>query len=198
MSPINRNYDNLEFLPGSARPCSPEEPVDILLLIKSAPQNHHNRLLLRSMWANSSYLADVGARVKYSFLIGAKQFSQFPQQLLDEAKTNIDLIFMDFIDSYRNNTYKTMGAMKWTLENCEQAKYIALVDDDIFLNVKNVVRFVQDPKRYPRSSWFSSAPDFSAGSKDELFAGKVRPTKDFRPHSKKVEFTAIVHSNSCL
>ena len=172
----------MKFDSTSAKPCSAEDSVDILLLVKSAPKNNRNRAVLRTMWLNQTYLSNVSATVKYAFLIGTKQFPSVPSYLLKEARGHNDLIFMDYVDTYRNNTYKTMGAMKWTLENCRNARYIALVDDDLFVNVKNLARFLRNPSKYPKEK--SEHSSYDAGSIKELFAGKARPARNFRPHSK--------------
>lgn len=174
----------MKFENTSAKPCSEGDSVDILLLVKSAAKNSENRVLLRTMWLNQTYLSSVSAKVKYAFLIGTKQFPSVPSYLLEEGRNHNDLIFMDYVDNvYRNNTYKTMGAMKWTLENCRTARYIALLDDDLFVNVKNLARFLQNPSKYPQKG--PAHNGYDAGFTEELFAGKSRPTKNFRPHSKK-------------
>ena len=173
----------MKFEDISAQPCAGNKSVDILMLIKSAAKNSQNRVLLRTMWLDQTYLSRVSAKVKYAFLIGTKQFPSIPSHLLEEAREHNDLILMDYVDNvYRNNTYKTMGSMKWTLENCPQARYIALLDDDLFVNVKNLARFLRDPAKYPKAVTKHSG--FEAGSTTELYAGKARPVEKFRPHSK--------------
>ena len=181
MGPINNNYVRIKFNKRSANPCVSHKSVDILLLIKSAARNEENRDLVRSTWANVSHLAQVNATVKYAFLVGIKQFPTIPPSLNYEIGNHSDLILLDYVDNvYRNNTYKTMGALKWTLEKCPQARYIALFDDDLFVNVTNLAKFLRRRSKVPRGN----STVFDAGLTTELFAGKVRPAAMFKPHSK--------------
>jgi beta-1,3-galactosyltransferase 1 len=51
-----------------------------------------------------------------------------------------DIVQENFIDAYRNLTYKGIMAMKWISEYCTNAKYILKVDDDIISNIFIVLR----------------------------------------------------------
>ena len=45
-----------------------------------------------------------------------------------------DIIQEDFLDSYKNLTYKGIMALKWVSTFCSNTKYILKVDDDIVVN----------------------------------------------------------------
>ena len=55
----------------------------------------------------------------------------------------------DFIDSYYNNTIKTMMGLRWASEQCPAAKFYLYVDDDYYISTRNVLRFLRHPTGYP-------------------------------------------------
>ena len=49
----------------------------------------------------------------------------------------------NFIDSYGNLTLKTMMGLKWASRYCWRAKFVYKVDDDMFVNVENLLKYLQ-------------------------------------------------------
>lgn len=72
--------------------------------------------------------------VKVIFLLGLST-PQLQSKLTEEQQLNGDLVQGNFIDSYRNLTYKHLMGYKWILTNCPQTTYIVKVDDDSFVDV---------------------------------------------------------------
>uniref|UniRef100_A0A914VJM7 Hexosyltransferase n=2 Tax=Plectus sambesii TaxID=2011161 RepID=A0A914VJM7_9BILA len=56
-----------------------------------------------------------------------------------ESKSYRDIVQEDYIDSYKNLTYKGIMWLKFASEYCPQAQYVLKVDDDIFVNIFNLV-----------------------------------------------------------
>ena len=54
-----------------------------------------------------------------------------------------DIIMENFIDSYGNLTLKTMMGLKWASRYCGRAKFVYKVDDDMFVNVQNLLKYLQ-------------------------------------------------------
>ena len=49
----------------------------------------------------------------------------------------------DFIDAYRNLTYKGIAALKWVTNYCSHAKFILKSDDDIFVNTFTLIQHLK-------------------------------------------------------
>ena len=64
-----------------------------------------------------------------------------------ESAENHDIIQENYIESYWNLTRKTVGQMKWKQEYCNEAKYIAHLDDDVFVNVPAVLEQLRQDDR---------------------------------------------------
>ncbi|KAH8257249.1 hypothetical protein KR038_006032 [Drosophila bunnanda] len=123
-----------------------DKDVKALVLIHSAIKNAEKRRLIRSTWANRSYISQTPLRV--IFLVGAASSNYTPswQKYLDwENNYYGDMIQGNFVDAYRNMTYKHVMALKWFTENCAQAQLLVKVDDDVFVNTPQLVKYMEDP-----------------------------------------------------
>ncbi|KAK3100761.1 hypothetical protein FSP39_024957 [Pinctada imbricata] len=147
----------------------------LLVLIKSNVRHHHLRYTLRKTWVKEVYSTIPKAKV--AFLLGYS----FRERLLvwSENRTYGDIIQGDFIDAYRNNTYKTVMSYKWAAEQCSGARFVFSVDDDMFVNVKLTKQFLNSinetiesdlfsgmivplgrPAREEQSPWYISKKDY--------------------------------------
>ena len=94
-----------------------------------------------------------------------------------------DIIQEDFVDSYRNLTYKGIAGLKWVSHFCPHAEYLLKTDDDILLDIVALLEHfllsvvpVQGQKRLivcnvwtkmnvirsPKSKWYISREEFPA------------------------------------
>lgn len=147
----------------------------LLFVVKSARQHFERRRVIRETWGNERRFPHVTIRTV--FLLGAAppgEVDMNSQRLIDEEyATYNDIIESDFVDAYFNNTLKTRSGLKWVVEQCSSAHYIAFsgnhvflpcysssqkqmvliqtlfLDDDMYISTKNVLRFIQNPFNYP-------------------------------------------------
>lgn len=76
------------------------------------------------------------------FVIGQSREVALHDKLREESVTYHDIVVADFVDSYRNLSYKALTAMHWIREYCKGAKYIVKTDDDVFINIFALDRFL--------------------------------------------------------
>ncbi|KAK0164719.1 hypothetical protein PV328_003309 [Microctonus aethiopoides] len=120
----------------------------LIFLVKSACENFHRRKAIRNSWGYKKRFFDVPTRTV--FLLGKhNNDDELKMKIDEESKTYKDIMQVDFIDSYYNNTIKTMIGFRWAVTYCLNAKYYMFVDDDIYVSVKNVLRFIRNPASYP-------------------------------------------------
>lgn len=99
-----------------------------------------------------------------------------------------DIVRAKFVDSYENNTLKILVGLRYALEQCQDFSYAFLVDDDMYLNVANLIKFIEEPTNYPSSSiWPAQANDTTSqtlkscrDNQEHLYAGKVLWTRPIR------------------
>ncbi|KAK2576786.1 hypothetical protein KPH14_005429 [Odynerus spinipes] len=120
----------------------------VVYIIKSAVQNFDRRMAIRKSWGFEKRFFDVPSRTV--FLLGVHSNDEEVQAKVKlEATKYKDIIQVNFIDEYYNNTIKTMIGFKWAVEYCSNSKFYMFVDDDMYVSVKNVLRFIRNPANYP-------------------------------------------------
>ena len=152
----------------------------IFIYIFTAVKSFTKRQLIRDTWANKSLnLFDFNL----VFIIGKTNHlnATIDKMLnLEQYKYN-DLIQGDFIDAYRNLSYKSLIAWKWIKNNCNNASYVFKLDDDVFLNIFKLKQILNNynifkstsnsfickvpdssPIRDPNSKWFVTENEFNS------------------------------------
>lgn len=117
--------------------CNNTEMPTLLVLIHSAAQNLEKRNTIRETWG--SYLRD---KIKIVFLLGKIDNLNAQSKLLQEQYINNDLVQGNFVDKYRNITYKHVMAFKWVKYYCTDVNFILKTDDDVFINMPNLLKFL--------------------------------------------------------
>lgn len=121
----------------------------LVFLIKSAIPHIDRRNAIRQSWGFEQRFSDVIIRTV--FLLGIPSQNQLAVQkaIDDEHRTYGDIVQANFIDTYFNNTIKTIIGLKWAATECPHSKFYMFVDDDFYVSTKNVLRFVRNPIHYP-------------------------------------------------
>ncbi|KAK6993726.1 beta-1 3-galactosyltransferase 1 [Biomphalaria glabrata] len=158
-----------------------EHNLTFLIYIHSSPVNFKKRQAVRQTWGHPGILSLYSARLV--FVLGGG-YDQSVQGLVDmEALSYGDIVQEDFIDSYRNLTYKGIAALKWVGTYCANSKFVLKSDDDILIDIvsliddlfknilpkrKNGTRLIlcnlwtrMKVIRDPKSKWFISKEEFS-------------------------------------
>ncbi|XP_017053430.1 beta-1,3-galactosyltransferase 1 [Drosophila ficusphila] len=122
-----------------------DKDVRVLILVHSAVRNIEKRRIIRETWADRTYIDQTPLRVL--FLVGGvgENAERWQQFLGRENQLHGDLIQGNFEDAYRNMTYKHVMALKWFNENCAHAQLLVKVDDDVFMNTPQLVKYLANP-----------------------------------------------------
>merc|ERR1712241_1143028 len=83
------------------------------------------REVIRKTWGYEKRFS--GVTIKTVFLLGSTESpnSALMSQIKTEYDTYGDIIQGNFIDSYYNNTIKTMMGLRWAAELCHRARFFA-------------------------------------------------------------------------
>ncbi|XP_068175227.1 lactosylceramide 1,3-N-acetyl-beta-D-glucosaminyltransferase A [Antennarius striatus] len=122
--------------------------VLLLLFVKSSPENFDRRQAIRETWGNESYVwSELGASVRIVFALGVHpnvgQRSGVQKALLQEDHTYKDLIQQNFLDTFHNLTVKFILQFHWSHTYCPQASFLMSADDDIFVHMPNLVKYLR-------------------------------------------------------
>ena len=107
-----------------------QQRLRLVILVKSAVPYNQLRYVIRQTWGRG--IRNMG--MVYAFLLGF--MSEYQRYLDSEANSFHDIIQENFVEAYRNNTYKTIMAYNWVVQYCPIAEKILLLDDDVYLNIK--------------------------------------------------------------
>lgn len=120
----------------------------VVYIVKTAIEHFERRAVIRKTWGYEKRFFDVP--LKTIFLVGMHPDDEELQAKLKiEAAKYKDIVQADFVDSYYNNTIKTMMGFKWIVKYCSNSKFYMFCDDDMYISVKNALRFVRNPAKYP-------------------------------------------------
>ncbi|XP_064628307.1 beta-1,3-galactosyltransferase 1-like isoform X2 [Lineus longissimus] len=134
--------------------------VYLVILVTSIVGREKQREVIRTTWAShvinkETRWPNVGipkwarpelGNVKIYFLFGTDVNSTWHDKLESENKKYGDIIQEDFIDTYHNLTIKSVMGLKWAVTNCKGAKYVMKVDDDVFVNMPNLLKFLEESR----------------------------------------------------
>ena len=120
-------------------------------------------------WGFEKRFSDV--IIKRIFVLGNcldnSEITNCQDRIDDEFEANKDIVQSDFVDTYFNNTIKTMVGFKWAVEHCSSAQFILFVDDDYYISVKNLLKYARNPmSRQP-------VDDNSVESELNVFDGRL-------------------------
>ncbi|XP_022223401.2 beta-1,3-galactosyltransferase 4 [Drosophila obscura] len=147
---VTQQSTNLMDLPNfsylmNQPPC--DAHVQALILVHTAPFNHQKRSLIRQTWAERKYIERTPLRVIFLLADVWYERPSWQHFLEKENAKNGDMVQGNFKDDYRNMTYKHVMALKWFNENCPQAQLLVKVDDDVYMNTPQLVKYLKDPTR---------------------------------------------------
>lgn len=125
--------------------------ASILLLVFSKHENRNQRNALRRTW-----LSQAKGNVTYTFVFGKSTMEELNYNVADEQKIHYDILLIDFIESYRNLTLKTISAFRWAVQNCGHVNYVMKVDDDMWVNLEALQEMVTSPLGLSANKLFGS------------------------------------------
>lgn len=97
----------------------------IVALVHTAPSHYTKRMAIRDTWAKM---------IPTLFFMGLPDSNVTQNNIILENQLHNDIVQGDFLDCYRNLTYKHVMVLKWTLYYCPCARYLLKTDDDTFVN----------------------------------------------------------------
>ena len=144
--------------------------LQLVVLVKSKPSNFKMRSTIRTTWGNLT-----NQDTAIVFLLGHED--AFISNIAMESAIHRDVVQEDFVDSLKSRTLKMVMAFNWVYKFCSNAKFILLVEDDTFISLGNIKRYIKrtsvkrgllagyltrnsSPYRDEGSKWFVSLEEY--------------------------------------
>ena len=112
--------------------------IRILSVVKSKVTNFLIREAIRRTWGK---IASNGP-YRLVFAVGHSQNKRTRRQVQVEYARYGDIIQENFMDTYYNNSLKTIMTIRWVATHCYRAEFVFLVDDDVMVNFSNLLNHV--------------------------------------------------------
>jgi hypothetical protein len=129
----------------------------LFVAVISAPNYFSKRNIIRQTWLSllqkKSSAGTLISLNSFGFVVGSPANKEIQIQIETESKQYGDILQIDIMDSYENLTMKVVGLLKWVNDHCSQVDFILKVDDDVYVNVKNLETMISsldssDPSVY--------------------------------------------------
>jgi hypothetical protein len=119
----------------------------IFIAVISAPGNFDKRNTIRRTWRNHlkvEYHNSSMSLAGFAFILGLTDHNETQIKIKEEATTYGDIIQIEMADFYRNLSLKVAGLFNWLYKYCHhKIDFLFKVDDDVYVNVRNLAQFVQ-------------------------------------------------------
>lgn len=134
--------------PIGIKPCQYlNDTNNIFVAIISAVGNFNKRESIRQTWlrqfhqiqTEKGFLINLSG---YGFIIGQSKDENLHEPVEEESKNYDDILQVDIIDNYYNLTLKAVGLMNWLNNHCSQVGFLLKVDDDVYVNVRNLAAVI--------------------------------------------------------
>ncbi|KAJ8881922.1 hypothetical protein PR048_018408 [Dryococelus australis] len=154
----------------------------VVILVTSAPDHERHRMAIRYTWGHFSTRRDV----VIAFFLGAVESITRQKALQEESDMYGDMIQSQNVDRYRRLPLKTLSLLQWVDEHCPGARFVLKTDDDMFINVPELLRFVEE-RDAARNTIFGQ---LARGWKpNRSLDSKYRVSRDELPGSVLPDFT---------
>lgn len=131
------------------------------------------------------------------------------KSIYDESDRFADIVQGNFVEAYRNLTYKHVMGLRWAAIECSMAKYIIKVDDDTVFDVFHLVNYLDNlestldyanehllagyildgkkPIRLQASKWYVSMQEYDGSVYPDYLSGWLYVTNPRTARSLVVE-----------
>lgn len=128
---------------GSVTSGSSGEGIYFMIVVHSAPDHFSERQAIRSTWGSVKTLKNFAIRL--IFVVGKYHLGPNPALETSIRRENElfgDIVMGNFVDSYRNLSYKHLLGYKWIRNFCSGATFVLKTDDDAFVDIFQLFDFI--------------------------------------------------------
>ncbi|XP_071167294.1 beta-1,3-galactosyltransferase 5-like [Mytilus edulis] len=119
--------------------------VFLLVFVHSSARKSLARQQIRSTYGSFSDYEN--EHIEYIFVLGQTLKPEIQQKINKESEKYMDIVQGNFVDSYRNLTYKLVFSLFWVNNFCSNTKFVVKVDDDVIINIVLLIQHLQQKKK---------------------------------------------------
>ncbi|KAL3875806.1 hypothetical protein ACJMK2_033722 [Sinanodonta woodiana] len=138
------NFHKYKYILKNDLACSADD-LFLVILVHSAPRNHEERTAIRKTYGSIRFHS--GVSIVTLFVLGMLQKREensegVQKAVLKESRRYMDIIQGDFVDHYRNLTYKHVMLLDWVTRFCNRTKFVVKTDDDTMVDPFHLIEFL--------------------------------------------------------
>ena len=148
MGPVYTDI-NLKFLINTT-PCSSKtgqsSKPSVFVAVTSNAGETGRRDIIRRTWMKSLKKKEIVSGIElagFAFVVGKSNSSYIQSLINEEIQNNGDIIQVDTHDAFNDSTRKSIALLGWIVQYCPQVHYLMKVNDDVFVNVRNLAATIQ-------------------------------------------------------
>lgn len=116
----------------------------LFVAVISAPSYFEKRDIIRQTWLRQLQTDSLVNLVGFGFIIGRTDDRDTQKKIESESSTYGDILQMDMVDVYYNQTLKVVGLLNWINDHCSRVDFLLKVDDDVYVNTRNLATVVKN------------------------------------------------------
>ncbi|XP_053407743.1 beta-1,3-galactosyltransferase 1-like [Mercenaria mercenaria] len=143
------NPFEFKFIETGENICEKDEEPFLVILCLTQFYDIETREAIRETWGSVARTRQWPSfrfkipTVKLVFLFGDHENSLVKKTIITDEKLRFgDIAVADFKDTYSNLTLKVMMGLKWVSKYCPKAKFVTKIDQDTFLHVVNLIKYL--------------------------------------------------------
>lgn len=137
------NITNFRFILNHPNKCNELKNIFMLIFVHSGINNFAKRETIRRTWGNMDNFRHNYNSIRLIFLVGQTNDLNLTSAIENENEHYGDIVQGNFVDSYRNMTYKHIMGLKWVSYFCPNVPYIFKADDDIFVDLFQLIYYLK-------------------------------------------------------
>ncbi|KAK8797599.1 hypothetical protein WA158_005945 [Blastocystis sp. Blastoise] len=145
------------------------DPYKIVIFIKNNVYNYERRNNIRNAYKNNTVFNEFP--FKLYFLVGMNDDKELQENIYKEQKEKNDLIVMNILDTYGNNTLKVMMIEDLIVYSKTTVDFIGIMDDDTCFNMKKISELLKGME----PGWFMTGIRRIAYSDNVLYSKHATP-----------------------
>ena len=114
------------------------DTVNVLTIVHSAIDNFEARKVIRETWGFQK--SEFGINSKIVFVLGVRENASLQVLVEKEFLEHGDILQADFVDAYKNMSFKNLLGLAWMSQCCDTADIIVKTDDDYFIDIYEVTK----------------------------------------------------------
>ena len=117
------------------------ELIDLLIIIISKSESYKTRDAIRRTWGSGKNLGNYSSiHIKVLFLIDFDE--NLAHNIRLENRLFHDIIQVELPQHYALVTYRVLSLFEWSFRYCRTAKFLFKTDDDVFINLILLLKFL--------------------------------------------------------